>query len=79
MKQCEMLINGNKTRTPVHNKNSGRPLRQIIIIIIIIIIIMYNCTSYNWSQWNSKENIKEKRGSCTRKTFDRFTTENRYN
>ena len=35
---------------------------------------MYNCTSNNWSHWNSIEKLKEKFGSCTRKTFDRFTT-----
>jgi hypothetical protein len=27
-----------------------------------------------WSHWNSNEKRKEKFGSCTRKTFDRFTT-----
>jgi hypothetical protein len=74
MKQCEKLINRNKTRAPVHNKTSGRPLRQIITIIII----MYNYTSYNWSHWNSNEKLKEKPGSYTRKRFDRFTTENSY-
>jgi hypothetical protein len=35
---------------------------------------MYNYTSNNWSHWNSNEKLKEKLGSCTRKTFDRFTT-----
>ena len=35
---------------------------------------MYDYTSKNWSHWNSKEKLKEKFGSCTRKTFDRFTT-----
>ena len=35
---------------------------------------MYDCTSNNWSHWNSNEKLKEKSGSCTRKTFDRFTT-----
>ena len=52
------------------------------IIIIIIIIIqefmyrdttnvepeMYNYTSNNWSHWNSNEKLKEKFGSCSRKT-----------
>ena len=36
---------------------------------------MYDCTSNNWSQWISKEKLKKKFGSCTRKTFDRFTTQ----
>jgi len=55
----------------------------------IIIIIMYrdttneepeiyDCTSSNWSHWNSSEKLKEKFGSCTRKTFDRFTTKDSY-
>ena len=35
---------------------------------------MYGCTGYNWSHWNSNEKLKEKIGSCTGKTFDRFTT-----
>ena len=39
---------------------------------------MYDYTSNNWSHWNSNEKLKEKFGSCTRKTFDRFTTKNNY-
>ena len=39
---------------------------------------MYNYTSNNWSQWNSNEKLKEKFGSCTRETFDRFTTKDSY-
>jgi len=35
---------------------------------------MYDCTSNNWSHWNSNEKLKEKFGSCTTKTFDRFIT-----
>jgi 23S rRNA maturation mini-RNase III len=35
---------------------------------------MYDYTSNNWSHRNSNEKHKEKSGSCTRKTFDRFTT-----
>jgi len=31
---------------------------------------MYECTSNNWSHWNSNKKLKEKSGSCTRKTFD---------
>ena len=33
---------------------------------------MYDCTSNNWSHWNSNEKLKEKFGNCTRKTLDRF-------
>jgi len=37
---------------------------------------MYDCTftSNNWSQWNSNEKLKEKFGSYSKKTFDRFIT-----
>jgi hypothetical protein len=35
---------------------------------------MNDYTSNNWSHWNSNEKLKEKFGSYTRKTFDRFTT-----
>jgi len=35
---------------------------------------MYDCTSNNWSHWNCNEKLEEKFGSCTGKTFDRFTT-----
>ena len=38
---------------------------------------MYNCTSNNWSHWNSNK-LKEKFGNCTRKTFERFTTKDSY-
>ena len=39
---------------------------------------MYDYTSNNWSHWNSNEELKEKFGSCTRKTFGRFTTKGSY-
>ena len=39
---------------------------------------MYDCTSKNWSHWNSNKKLKEKFGNCTGKTFDRFTTKDRY-
>jgi len=39
---------------------------------------MYDNTSNNWSHRNSNEKLKEKLGSCTRKTLDRFTTKDSY-
>jgi hypothetical protein len=39
---------------------------------------VYDCTSNNWSHWNSNKKLKEKSGSCTRKTFDRFSTKDSY-
>jgi len=67
-------------------------MMMMIIIIIIIIIIqgfmyrdttnveleMYGYTSNNWSHWHSNEKLKENPGSCTRKIFDRFTTQDSY-
>jgi hypothetical protein len=35
---------------------------------------MYRYTGYNWSHWNGNGKLKEKPGSYTGKTFDRFTT-----
>jgi len=35
---------------------------------------MYDCTSNNWSHWNSNVKLKEKFGNYTKKAFDRFTT-----
>jgi hypothetical protein len=39
---------------------------------------MYDYTSCNCGHWHSNEKLKENPGSCTRKTFDRFTTADSY-
>ena len=39
---------------------------------------MYDHTRNNWSHWASNEKLKEKFGSCTRKTLNRFTTKDSY-
>ena len=39
---------------------------------------MYDCTSNNWSHWNSNGKLKEKFRIYTRKMFDRFTTKDSY-
>ena len=39
---------------------------------------MYDYTNNNCSRWYSNEKLKEKFGSCTRKTLDRFTTKDSY-
>ena len=39
---------------------------------------MYDHTSNNWSHWDSNEKLKEKFGSHTRKTLNRFSTEDSY-
>jgi hypothetical protein len=39
---------------------------------------IYDHTSNKWSQWDSNEKLKEKFGSCIRKTLNIFTTKNSY-
>jgi hypothetical protein len=39
---------------------------------------MYYYTSNNWGHWGCNEKLKEKFGSCTRKSFDRLITEDVY-
>jgi len=39
---------------------------------------LYDYTSNNWSHWKSNENLKEKSGRFTRKTFERFTAKDSY-
>ena len=39
---------------------------------------MYDCTSKNWSHWNSNKKLKEKFVKYTRKTFNTFTTKDSY-
>jgi hypothetical protein len=39
---------------------------------------MYDYTNSNWNHLNSNEKLKEKFGSCTRNTLDRFTTKDSY-
>ena len=39
---------------------------------------IYDHTSNSCSQWSSNEKLKEKFGSSTRKTLNRFTTKDSY-
>jgi len=39
---------------------------------------MYDCTSNKGSHWNNEKKLKEKFGSCMRKTFHTFTTKDNY-
>jgi hypothetical protein len=39
---------------------------------------MYDYTSNNWSYWNCNDKLRDKFGSCTRKTFVRFITKDSY-
>jgi hypothetical protein len=40
--------------------------------------VMFDYTNNNWSHWNSNEKLEEKFGRYTKKTFDRFTTNDSY-
>jgi len=46
--------------------------------IIHSLVFSLDYSSNNWSHWDSNEKLKEKFGSCTRNTFDRFTTKDSY-
>ena len=39
---------------------------------------MYDHTANNWSRRNNNKTFKQKFGSCTRKTLDRFPTKDSY-
>jgi len=73
--------NNNTRRQKCCAKGSGRELKYKSLCIRDTTNVepeMYDCTSNKWSHWNSNEKLKEKFGSCTRKTFDRFTTKDTY-
>ena len=69
------------TLTDVHAKGSGKDVKKQDFMYRDTTNVepeMYDHTSNNWSHWDSNEKLKEKFGSCTRKTLDRFTTKNSY-
>ena len=68
-------------------KGSGKEVKKQEYIYIYIYIYRditnvepetYDHTSNNWSHWDSNEKLKEKFGSCTRKTLSKFTTKDSY-
>ena len=62
----------------VVQKEAEKKLKYKFLYIENVEPEMYDYTSNNWSHWNSNEKLKEKFGSGTRKTFDRFTTKDSY-
>ena len=64
-----------KFRSPLHNNNNNNNNNNNTTNVEPE---MYDYTNNNWSHWNSNEKLKEKFGSCTRKTFDRFITKDSY-
>jgi len=81
-------VSGGDHRCFKRRTGKKRPVTRDIHIIIIIQFMyrdatnvepeMYDYTSNNWGHWNSNEKLKEKFGSCTGYTLDRFTTKDSY-
>ena len=68
---------GNTRRQKCYAKGSGKEVKILEFMYRDTTNVepeMYDYTSNNWIHWNSKEKLKEKFGSGTRKTVDRFTT-----
>jgi hypothetical protein len=67
---------GNTRRQKFRLKGSGKKLKYEFMYRDTTNVgpEMYDCTSNNWSHWNSNEKLKETFGRYTRKTFNRFTT-----
>jgi hypothetical protein len=72
---------GNTRRQKCCAKESGKEVKTKDLVCRDAMNVepeMYDCTSNNWSHWNSNEKLKEKFGSFTRKIFDRLTTKDSY-
>ena len=72
---------GNTCRQKCCAKGSGKEVKIQEFMYIDTTNVepeMYDYTGNNWSHWNSNEKLKDKFGSCTRKTFDRFITKDSY-
>ena len=72
---------GNTRRQKCCAKGSGKEVKIqefMYRVTTNVELEMYDYTSNNWSHWNSNEKLKEKFGSGTRNTFDRFTTKDSY-
>jgi len=80
LSQTNLQINSNNNNNNNNNRNGKEVKLQEFMFRDTTSVEpeMYDCTSNNWSHWNSNEKLKEKFGNCTRKTFDRFTTEHSY-
>ena len=80
-KTCTLIRCGNTRRQKFCAKGSGKEVEIQEFMYRDTTNVepeMYDYTSNNWSHWNSNEKLKEKSGSGTRKTFDRFTTKDSY-
>jgi hypothetical protein len=61
-------------KTLLNQKNYTLKAKRITAVDIE----MYDYTSNNWSHWGRNEKLKDKFGSCARRTFDRLITEDGY-
>ena len=72
---------GNTRRQKCCAKGSGKEVKIQEFMYRDTTIVepeIYEYTSNNWSHWNSNEKLKEKFGSRTKKTFERFNTKESY-
>jgi hypothetical protein len=68
---------GNTGRQKYYAEGSGKKVKIQQFMYRDMAIVereLYDYTGDNWSHWNSNEKFKETFGSCTGKTFDRFST-----
>jgi hypothetical protein len=70
---------GNTRRQKCCAKGGGKEVQEFMYIDTMNVEPeMNDYTNNNWSHWNSNEKLKEKFGSCTSKTFARFTAKDSY-
>jgi len=80
-KTCPLIDVAIPADRNVVQKESENKLKYKSLCIAIQRMWNLKCTIYtsnNWSHWNSNEKLRGKFGSCTMKTFDRFTTRQQY-
>jgi len=72
---------GNIRRQKCCTKGSGKEVKVQEFMFRVTTNVepeTYDYTSSNWNHCNSNENLKGKFGTCTTKSFDRFTTNDSY-
>ena len=80
-KTCTLIRCGNTRRQKCYEKGSEKEVKIQEFVYRDTTNVepeMYDCTSNNWSHWNSNGKLKEKFGSRTRNTFNRSTTKDSY-
>ena len=68
--------NKGKFRADIYSEFSK--INSLLSVTAVVCEITMSCLIIIINHWNSNQKPKEKFGSCTRKTFDRFTTKESY-